>query len=51
MRTLGVGIKVLTGHALPVACAVARELGLGEIVGAPRFVSRAEGNLQHAPPS
>jgi len=43
VRTLGVGIKVLTGHALPVARAVARELALGEIVGAPALQAAQKG--------
>jgi H+-transporting ATPase len=35
LRALGVGVKMLTGDALPVARVVARELSLGEIVRAP----------------
>jgi H+-transporting ATPase len=35
LEALGVPVKMLTGDALPVARAVARELGLGEIVRAP----------------
>jgi len=35
LHSLGVAVKMLTGDALPVASAVARELGLGEIVRAP----------------
>lgn len=35
LRSLGVAVKMLTGDALPVARAVADELGLGEIVRAP----------------
>ena len=35
LRELGVGVKMLTGDALPVAGVVARELNLGEIVRAP----------------
>ena len=43
LRGLGVGVKMLTGDALPVARVVARELGLGEIVRAPELRS-AEGD-------
>jgi len=35
LRSLGITVKMLTGDALPLACAVARELGLGEVVRAP----------------
>ena len=35
LRSLGVTVKMLTGDALPVARAVASELGLGKIVRAP----------------
>jgi H+-transporting ATPase len=35
LRELGVGVKMLTGDALPVAGVVARELNLGEIIRAP----------------
>lgn len=35
LRALGVTVKMLTGDALPVARAVARQLGLGEAVRAP----------------
>lgn len=35
LRSLGVTVKMLTGDALPVARAVARELGLGEVARAP----------------
>lgn len=37
LRSLGVTVKMLTGDALPVARAVAGELGLGEIVRAPEL--------------
>ncbi len=37
LRSLGVTVKMLTGDALPVARAVAGELGLGEIVRAPEM--------------
>lgn len=37
LRSLGVAVKMLTGDALPVARAVASELGLGEIVRAPEL--------------
>jgi plasma-membrane proton-efflux P-type ATPase len=35
LKSLGVGVKMLTGDALPVAQELARELGLGEVVRAP----------------
>jgi len=35
LRSLGVTVKMLTGDALPVARAVAQELGLGEVLRAP----------------
>ncbi len=35
LRSLGVGVKMLTGDALPVAAEVARMLGLGNVVRAP----------------
>ncbi len=35
LRALGVTVKMLTGDALPVADAVARQLGLGQVVRAP----------------
>jgi H+-transporting ATPase len=35
LRSLGIGVKMLTGDALPVAREIARVLGLGEIVRAP----------------
>jgi P-type E1-E2 ATPase len=35
LQSLGVHVKMLTGDALPVARAVAQELGLGEVVRAP----------------
>ncbi len=35
LRSLGITVKMLTGDALPVARAVAEELGLGEVVRAP----------------
>ena len=35
LRALGVGVKMLTGDALPVARVVAQELNLGEIARAP----------------
>jgi magnesium-transporting ATPase (P-type) len=35
LQSLGVTVKMLTGDALPVARAVAQELGLGEVVRAP----------------
>jgi H+-transporting ATPase len=34
LRSLGVAVKMLTGDALPVAREIARELDLGEVVGA-----------------
>jgi magnesium-transporting ATPase (P-type) len=37
LRALGVGVKMLTGDALPVARVVAQELNLGEIVRAPNL--------------
>ncbi len=37
LHSLGVAVKMLTGDALPVARAVASELGLGEIVRAPEL--------------
>jgi plasma-membrane proton-efflux P-type ATPase len=37
LHSLGVDVKMLTGDALPVASEVARELGLGEIVRAPKL--------------
>ncbi len=37
LRSLGIGVKMLTGDALPVAREIARELGLGEIVRAPEL--------------
>ena len=37
LHALGVGVKMLTGDALPVARVVARELGLGDIVRAPEL--------------
>ncbi|MGT2467209.1 hypothetical protein ACVOMV_23260 [Mesorhizobium atlanticum] len=40
LRSLGVVVKMLTGDALPVARAVASELGLGEIVRAPGAACR-----------
>ncbi|HVZ19984.1 MAG TPA: plasma-membrane proton-efflux P-type ATPase [Vicinamibacterales bacterium] len=40
LRSLGVSVKMLTGDALPVAQAIAGQLGLGEIVRAPEL--RAE---------
>lgn len=43
LRSLGVSIKMLTGDALPVARAVAGELGLGEIVRAPELRTTAHG--------
>jgi H+-transporting ATPase len=39
LRSLGVTVKMLTGDALPVARAVAGELGLGEMVRAPELRS------------
>jgi plasma-membrane proton-efflux P-type ATPase len=44
LRRLGLGVKMLTGDALPVAREVARELDLGEIIRAPelRAAKRAE---------
>ncbi len=52
LRSLGVTVKMLTGDALPVARQIARSLGLGEIVRAPRSTdSSAEaqiGALIHA---
>ena len=35
LRALGVTVKMLTGDALPVADAVARQLGLGQVIRAP----------------
>jgi H+-transporting ATPase len=35
LRALGIGVKMLTGDALPVAREIARRLGLGTIVRAP----------------
>jgi H+-transporting ATPase len=37
LKSLGVGVKMLTGDALPVAREIAQELGLGEIVRAPEL--------------
>ncbi len=37
LRSLGVGVKMLTGDALGVAREIARELGIGEIVRAPEL--------------
>jgi plasma-membrane proton-efflux P-type ATPase len=37
LRGLGIRVKMLTGDALPVASAIARELGLGEVVRAPEL--------------
>lgn len=36
LRSLGVSVKMLTGDALPVARAIAQELGLGTIARAPK---------------
>jgi plasma-membrane proton-efflux P-type ATPase len=41
LHSLGVAVKMLTGDALPVARAVAHELGLGEIVRAPELHAAA----------
>jgi plasma-membrane proton-efflux P-type ATPase len=41
LRSLGVTVKMLTGDALPVARAVASELGLGEIARAPELHAAA----------
>jgi plasma-membrane proton-efflux P-type ATPase len=35
LRSLGIRVEMLTGDALPVACEIARVLGLGEIARAP----------------
>jgi magnesium-transporting ATPase (P-type) len=35
LNSLGIAVKMLTGDALPVACEIARQLGLGEITRAP----------------
>jgi len=43
LRSLGVAVKMLTGDALPVARAVANELGLGEIVRAPELHAAGAG--------
>ncbi len=40
LQSLGITVKMLTGDALPVARAVARELGLGDVIRAPEL--RAE---------
>jgi len=37
LRSLGVRVKMLTGDGLPVACEIARTLGLGDIVRAPEL--------------
>ena len=37
LRSLGIGVKMLTGDSLAVAREIARELGLGEIVRAPEL--------------
>jgi magnesium-transporting ATPase (P-type) len=37
LRSLGVGVKMLTGDGLPVAREIARELGLGDMVRAPEL--------------
>ncbi len=37
LRSLGVQVKMLTGDGLPVARAIARELGLGDIARAPEL--------------
>jgi magnesium-transporting ATPase (P-type) len=41
LRSLGVTVKMLTGDALPVASAVAKQLDLGEVIRAPEL--RASG--------
>ncbi len=35
LRSLGIAVKMLTGDALPVASAIARQLDLGEVIRAP----------------
>lgn len=45
LQSLGVTVKMLTGDAMPVARAVARELGLGEIVRAPDLRSGVTADL------
>jgi H+-transporting ATPase len=37
LRSLGITVKMLTGDALPVASAVARQLDLGEVIRAPEL--------------
>ena len=43
LRSLGVGVKMLTGDALPVAREVAHELQLGEVIRAPALRSGEAG--------
>lgn len=48
LQSLGIRVKMLTGDALPVAAAVAQELGLGEIVRAPDLRTAFQGNEAQA---
>jgi magnesium-transporting ATPase (P-type) len=48
LRSLGVTVKMLTGDALPVAQAVGRELGFGEIVRAPDLRSAQKNAIEDA---
>ncbi|HSQ82369.1 MAG TPA: plasma-membrane proton-efflux P-type ATPase [Casimicrobiaceae bacterium] len=43
LRALGIGVKMLTGDALPVAREIARRLGLGTIVRAPELRAATPG--------
>lgn len=42
LRSLGVTVKMLTGDALPVASAIARQLDLGEVIRAPELRTAEE---------
>ena len=42
LRGLGVAVKMLTGDALPVASAIARQLDLGEVIRAPELHGAAQ---------
>jgi soluble P-type ATPase len=46
LRALGVGVKMLTGDALPVASEVAHELGVGEIVRATDLRDAKDGSRE-----